>query len=313
VKEPQVVLFEELWVLKNEPYPKIPNLKVRKFNKTSLKEADAFVSMNIDNPASLNHRWRGPIFHGIKSTGKPVLYFESPVFRQNIKLKRYEINPYRRVGWDHFLRSGKFNNENSPPDRWEFWKKEQNLEIQDWRKPNKDGHILITLQKENDSSLISLRNRWGNQNNYVIELITSLRRYFENKIVIRPHPLYSDRTKLDRKIFSMFDNVELSSNLQSSSTANGGEGLEKDLEGISFIVGYNSNTLIETVMKGIPTVTIDSDAHSHPVSVAPNKIYDFNEYSKDRMQWLYDLSYCQWTDKEIQNGTTWAHLKRVYF
>ncbi|HSG32529.1 MAG TPA: hypothetical protein VLB82_13415, partial [Thermodesulfobacteriota bacterium] len=209
--------------------------------------------------------------------------------------------------------NGKFNNENSPPDRWEFWQKEQGLEVLPWRKPNLSGHILIPLQKENDSSLITLRNRWKTQGNYLDELILNLRKLFDNEIIIRPHPLYPDRTKMNRSTFQQFENVKLSSNLKSSSTANGGEGLEEDLKDVAFVVGYNSNTLVETIMRGIPTVTIDKDAHSYKMSTHPNKIFSEPDYAKDRMQWLYDLSYTQWTSAEIERGKTWKHLKGVYF
>jgi len=309
--EPLIVLFKELWVLTNTPYPKIPNLRVSNFNMKDVREADAFCTMNIDNPYSLNAPKRNPVYREINTTGKPVLVIESPVFRQNIILKRYAPNTVHRFGWDHFLNIGKFNNANSPSDRWEYFSKKQNLALKEWRDLKEHNEILIPLQKANDSSLISMIKKWGSQEAYLEWIVKELRYLYPNPIVIRPHPLYENRTKIDLSKLGL--NVFISSNLRSSSTANGGEGLAKDLEKVFFVVGYNSNTLIETIMAGIPTVTIDKEAHSYSASLHSVRDIFLVDYRKSREQWLYDLSYTQWTHEEMENGKAWEHIKGVYF
>lgn len=305
---PKIVLFKELWVLKGVPRPNIPGLVECSFNQQDLNSADAFLSMNTDNPYSLNARWRDPIFTAIKETGKPLLVMESPVFRKNLQLTKEGYSTVYRLGWDHYLANGKFNNKNSPSDRWEMFSKLQHLELKPLRPPNTKGNILIILQKPNDSSLKTMLDLWQTQEKYLTYVVDCIRKLYLNRIILRLHPLYKERFKINLSYLT--DNIQISNNLKTESRANGGSGLAKDFEDTFFVFGYNSNTLIESVMEGIPTITTDPDAHSREVSVP---LYDVYEETADRLQWVYDLSYTQWTLEELATTKPWDHLKGVYF
>ena len=129
--------------------------------------------------------------------------------------------------------------------------------------------------------------------------------------MIRPHFLYEDRTKIPKELLN--ENTTVSKNLKSSSTSFGGEGLDKDLSEARCVIGYNSNTLIETTLLGIPTITLDPLSHAYGVSNHSFTDY-WNNYKRfERDQWAWDLSYMQWTWEEINTGSAWSHLKGIYF
>ena len=117
-------------------------------------EADCFFQVNVKKDKTKNV----VEYDFIKESKKPFLVCESNIFRKNSYLTKNNDYNFYRLGWNHFLRQGNFNNKNSPPDRWNKIKKIQNIEIKDWRKKN--NNILLCLQKAGDSTLYirNLRN-----------------------------------------------------------------------------------------------------------------------------------------------------------
>lgn len=75
------------------------------------------------------------------------------------------------------------------------------------------------------------------------------------------------------------------------------------------VVTFNSNSAVEAVIEGVPVFAFDSgsmalavantDWDSIPSPVLPN-----------RVQWLNDLAYTQWTPAEMREGEAWEHLSR---
>ena len=80
--------------------------------------------------------------------------------------------------------------------------------------------------------------------------------------------------------------------------------LYKDLlddQSVYCVVGYNSNALTEAVWAGVPIITLGKHI-TNPVS--RNSIDKINNlYRDDISQWLCYLSYSQFTNKELLDGT----------
>ena len=76
------------------------------------------------------------------------------------------------------------------------------------------------------------------------------------------------------------------------------------------LININSNAAIEGIWSGIPVITL----HKHiSNSVSRNKISDINNlYRPHLANWLCMLSYCQFTQEEIMNGTAIDIARRYY-
>lgn len=84
--------------------------------------------------------------------------------------------------------------------------------------------------------------------------------------------------------------------------------LETELEGASFAITYNSNSGVDAVLAGVPTITTDKGAMAFPVTthtlreplVRPN-----------RHEWTSKMAYRQWLPAEIADGSAWEVVRRV--
>ena len=60
---------------------------------------------------------------------------------------------------------------------------------------------------------------------------------------------------------------------------------------------------------------IACDPGSFAYSVSSNSVDDVLSpkmmSEEERLQWLSDLSYAQWHQKEIRNGKVWEHLRGI--
>jgi len=74
--------------------------------------------------------------------------------------------------------------------------------------------------------------------------------------------------------------------------------LEEDLAGAAVAICYNSNSAVDAVLAGVPTVTADVGAMAWDVTG-----HKLGEVAKpDREQWAHDLAWKQWTLAEIESG-----------
>jgi hypothetical protein len=171
-----------------------------------------------------------------------------------------------------------FLNRNSPGDRWALHHAEA---MKPWQ-PNPDGYVLLIGQVRGDASI-----RGFDFEAWVNATAKSLIERGE-RVRFRDHPL--------QKAAITVSGVE-----------NSNEFLEHDLVGAKYVVTYNSNTGVDSVLAGIPAVTCDRgamawDVTGHDPLTMPEQF--------DRTQWANDLAYCQWSIEEIESGAMWDHLKR---
>ena len=278
----------------DNPYPKADHYIINNLNCYKFKE--------------------DPVYDFVEKSGKPYMVFETAVFKRNAREGKW-TEWHWRLGWWHLLNPGKFNNKNSPSDRWKKIKEKQKLEVKPWRKKGK--HILIPLQKNNDSVVESMLDRYGSMRNWINTTIKEIRKYTDRDILIRPtvktnvHS-YAEAMRLPGvSVSETFRDNPSTDGTNFTRNIEGGPGLQVELNNAWAVVGYNTSTLFESIMDGIPTVSCDPDAHTIPVSI---QIKDIENPPMDieRMQWLYDMSYISWSMDEIQRGVTWEHLKGKY-
>jgi len=74
------------------------------------------------------------------------------------------------------------------------------------------------------------------------------------------------------------------------------------------VVTHNSTACIDSCIRGIPTFVTSDLALAWPVANKDLSKIENPEYP-DRDQWVYDLGYKQWTEKEVRDGTVFKRFK----
>jgi len=107
-------------------------------------------------------------------------------------------------------------------------------------------------------------------------------------------------------------NVRLSTTWRDRTVYEGGKGLQQDFDNAYAVVAYNSNSLVESTLAGIPSFPLSDESVVWDIS---NRIENLENPNLDidRTQWLYNAGYMIWTAKEMNEGVAWDHLKGVYY
>lgn len=74
----------------------------------------------------------------------------------------------------------------------------------------------------------------------------------------------------------------------------------------SMAVTYNSNSGVDAVLAGVPTITMDQGAMAWDVTG-----HDLSEDppTPDRTAWAHRLAWCQWRMDEMRSGDCWAAIR----
>lgn len=298
-----VAIKELMWT-----YHPIPSsVEVVDFsNKKKINSADILLQTNIKG--GKREKKLGNIYQYVIDSGKPFICVESAVFRRNMPTPPHPM-AYHRWSWtSYFQDDGDYCNNNSPSDRWDQIRTDQNIEIKEW---NTSGdYILVVLQRPGDTSLTKLITKHGSYENFVSYTINEIRKNTDRKIVIRPHP---SRKDAQIKIIESLNlkGIRISDTPSKEGSISGGDGLYKDFSNAYAIVGFNSNALTESVCEGIPTFSMCPSSMAWDVS---NKSLQYleNPILFERQQWLNNLGYCQWREDECLEGKPLTHLLKKY-
>lgn len=298
-----VAIKELMWT-----YHPIPSsIEVVDFsNKKKINSADILLQTNIKG--GKREKKLGNIYQYVIDSGKPFICVESAVFRRNMPAPPHPM-AYHRWSWtSYFQDDGDYCNNNSPSDRWDQIRTDQNIEIKEW---NTSGdYILVVLQRPGDTSLTKLITKHGSYENFVSYTINEIRKNTDRKIVIRPHP---SRKDAQIKIIESLNlkGIRISDTPSKEGSISGGDGLYKDFSNAYAVVGFNSNALTESVCEGIPTFSMCPSSMAWDVS---NKSLQYleNPILFERQQWLNNLGYCQWREDECLEGKPFTHLLKKY-
>lgn len=163
-------------------------------------------------------------------------------------------------------------------DGGERWKKYFSSYIKPWH--NGGRYAVIMGQVRGDASLMGVNfDAWLVQ---TYEKVKAL----GYEPVFRPHPQY-------RQQAVRFPRLDGS--------------LSEALAVASMVCTYNSNSGVDGVLAGVPTVTSDQGSMAWDVtSHDPGYLI-----TPDRSEWCEKMAYTQWSPEEIQSGLAWEHLKGV--
>lgn len=174
-------------------------------------------------------------------------------------------------------------NRNCPPDRWEKY----GVEVKPWKAAGE--YVLVMGQIPGDVSLQKCRSR--QLPGYIPWLADACKRAkcYGLPVYFRPHPRMTRPFAIDCPVM------------------NGS--LEEALSRAALVISWNSNSLVDAVLAGVPIVACDNGSMAYEMGV--------HEIGEDpirpvRDQWLYDMAYSQWTLNEVRTGEAWGHLKQRY-
>lgn len=171
---------------------------------------------------------------------------------------------------------------------------------------NPNGHILIALQLPGDASL-----RGADINDWAYRTILEIRKKTNRFIVVRNHPLASQRA------FGDHDNLATKLLLAGIKDIRFSDGQivpwTQDLADAHCTITYTSGLAIDSVLSGIPTIACDPGNFAWGISSNfPSDIESLQLADAATVNdWLRKLSGCQWSTAEMRNGTAWRHLLPV--
>jgi hypothetical protein len=169
---------------------------------------------------------------------------------------------------------GVFRGALTDPSRWE--RHFAHL-MQPWRTPS-DGYALIMEQVPGDTAVmrVDLPRFYG-----------EARAAFEPKMPVRlrPHP-----------------NVHPTHGARAIGAARAS--LAQDLAGARVAITWNSNSAVDAVLAGVPTIAMDRGSMAwgvtgHALAMPP---------MPDRSAWAHALAWKQWTRDELESGACWEHV-----
>jgi hypothetical protein len=183
------------------------------------------------------------------------------------------------VGWNGLNGRAKFAQVDDGGSRWERHFGEL---MQPWRERT-DGYALIMGQVPSDCSVRDIYFP-----TWIRSVVNELRTAYPNRLIkFRPHP--------------MAPNIRCDVRCTLGSLA-------ADLSGADLVVTFNSNSGVDAVLAGVPTVAADAGSMAYPVtshSVAAPVV------RPDRTAWAHAIAWAQWLPTELESGESWARLRNL--
>lgn len=158
------------------------------------------------------------------------------------------------------------------------------------------GYVLVLGQKPGDTQHTLGLNiaRWA------YELCKALRNQTDRKLVFRKHPM-DQVTPLDAYRSMGYDTLHLDSERIS---------FEESLHEAHSVVTHNSNGGLKAILKGIPVFCDSCAIYARIADCGGYNIEGWKGPSKrDFIREVNRISYAQWTEAELANGTMWEYMK----
>lgn len=234
----------------------------------------------------------------IVSSGKPFVVIETPLIGRGPVTDILQDSWYR-IGVNGFLAdTGRFfrQNKNYSADRWNKIKHQLGVELKPWRDSQEGNYIVVALQLPGDASLRGIDiTKWA------AETVQTLRSYTSRPIIVRTPQLDREFDKENILNITRIEGVSLVRGTR--------ENLFTMIDNAYATVTYSSGFGVDSVIRGIPTIAMDPGNFAY--SLGNNKLSQINNLvrSSDREQWLYNLSWAQWSQEEIKSGEAWNHIR----
>lgn len=189
---------------------------------------------------------------------------------------------YVRTSVDTFMPTRYLMDMKCPPDRFA----KLGIEIKSMRSDGR--HIIYAGSSHKYSECRGL----GGATEYAQKVLGELMRLSPRAIVYRPKPSWQEATPIEGTFFSRPP-----------------RGLSDELRGAHCLVTHGSNSAVEALLAGIPTIVL-GDGVALPLSKA--SVQDVEDLyiptDEERHKWASNLAYCQWSLSELRSGEAWENL-----
>lgn len=169
-----------------------------------------------------------------------------------------------------------------PPDRWDSL----GLKIKPW---TKDGSTVIVAGMSGKGAW-SWKQAAGA---YEAAAIAKLQELTKRRIIYRPKPNWHQAMPIAGSAFDRTTSIDAL------------------LRSTHCVVTHHSNVATDAIIAGVPVITRHSAAL--PMGLPDTELdrIETPVYPDGREQWAANLAYCQWTLKEMANGTCWRYMRKL--
>lgn len=136
-----------------------------------------------------------------------------------------------------------------------------------------------------------------------------LRPITDRKFIVRPHPNHVVAMENRMKEFPEDVEVHIGQKyFQGDEKKYYRFHFQEAITNCHAVVTHNSTASVDSCVRGIPTFVTSDLALCWPVANTDLNNIETPKYP-DRQQWLYDLGYKLWSEKEIRDGTVFKRFK----
>jgi hypothetical protein len=241
----------------------------------------------------------------LKKKNKDWITIERGYVKRQSDNELQSKDTYYSVGFNGLNGHANFKNKDMPSDRWE----KLDTELQPWKSGG--GNILFCGQVPWDAACEVVPNyeEWLDRTMEKVKGLT------DRKIIFRPHPYlitynpilsFTPVLDFEDKNFWREHGIAIPAQADVISTDRRAS-LHEEMEDAWITVSLNSNSGVESIINGIPTVACGEGSMAKEICTDLKNIE--SPHKPDRKQWAYNLAYSQWTTEEMKEGLTWEHLK----
>ena len=271
-------------IAKKEKINKIDFILINNFKKMSNNEVKSFLD-KYDLIVQYSNKYENSINYILNNQNK-FIFLESPVVYRDVN-KSLISQKYLRVMTGNHLGVNfiKKYNQNKIRNNFDF----PNLITKD----NNRNSILVINQMINDSAIYPTH-----PYEWAIETIKEIRKYSDDWIIFRDHPLQKEKNKAEIKNILNNKNIYLSENYK----------IEDDLDNSRCCITFSSGSAIESLFFGVPVIA--TDKRSFVYEIVENDLGIINNLRIPNLDKLKSsLSFTHYSFNEILDGTCWKNIK----
>lgn len=220
--------------------------------------------------------------------GKRVVYIDKGYITVRAPVgNRLSRAFYYKVSLDGFQPLKYLDSVKRPGDRWETLQRTHGNKLHPWRRRGRKVVWLGPSQKYCDFHNL------GDAHEYSSAIIRRLNKRTTKPIVYRPKHSWTEARSLPGAVLSQ------------------GKRITEDLEEAWAFATHGSNSSVQAILHGIPVLVFGPAITDRLAEHDIERLDDIACPSyDDRLQWLFDICYWQWTMAEMHEGQTWNTLRK---
>lgn len=237
---------------------------------------------------TLEDNFRKKIINQLAAKNIPSVFVDSNILhyaRSEHEWHRYSLNSV-------YPDTGTYFFDKHDTDKWKIFSEWHGVELKPWR--NSGKHILILAQRPKGFNMFT------DQDDWLANTISTIRKYTDRPIVVRMHPGDGTRFKQIEKLQKRYGTT-----ISISEHAN----IKDALVDCWCSVGYASTPNVVSAIEGVP-VYVEEPTKSWAHDICFNDLSQIeNPRVPDRSQWINKIANIHWSNDEVKSGKLWSAIK----